>query len=332
MRSKYQVLTLALLLSACATQKKEHDKSNPNYQKNLKAACSVKEREVPLIGEAETITIDGVGKYKSRIDTGAKTVSINAMNIKKYVHEGEDWVSFKLVSDNGTKKSFKKKIQKVSKIRSASNSHERYFVLMDLVVEGKKIEVLANLNDRSRMTYKLLIGRNLLRGNYNVDSGSIDLFKSRASLDSSFIESVNCSESKKLIEIGTLEKIKIDGKYKLKSRIDTGASRTSIHAYDIKKMKKKGKTYLRFKTQDDKDKEIIVEKRLLGRVPVTSATSTKETMRYLVSYKLGLGENSKSYKVSLVDRRGLKFKLLIGRDFINNMYEVDTSKTYIFKK
>ena len=80
--------------------------------------------------------------------------------------------------------------------------------------------------------------------------------------------------------------------------------------------KKGNKKYLRFKTHDDKKKIITLEKRRLGKVPVTSATHSGPVMRYLVSYELTLGNKTKSFKVSLADRRKVKYKLLIGRDFI----------------
>jgi hypothetical protein len=340
MNSKYKILLIALLLGSCATKKdaglekvqQVSSDTKAEVKVNLDSVCSAKGRRVPLIGEAESVSVDGVGSFKSRIDTGAKTVSVNAKNIKKYLKGGEDYVSFTLVSDAGKSKFFNRKVQKIGKIKSASNKQERYFVLLDLIVEGKKIEVLVNLNDRSRMEYKLLIGRNLLRGNYSVDSGSKDYFKTRKLVDKSAFENTDCSSYKKLIEIGTLENIKVDKKYSLKTRIDTGAARTSIDGYDIKEFKKGKKKYIRFKTRNDQNKVITVEKPMLGKVPVTSATHSKPIMRYLVSYKLTLGNKTKSFKVSLADRKNLKYKLLIGRDFINNVYEVDTSKTYIFKK
>lgn len=329
MTNKYKIFLISLLLSSCATndQKKMEDNQGKNASQKETSDCS-SDREVPLIGEAEHIVISGVGSFNSRIDTGAKTVSVNAKNIKKYIKGGEDHVSFTLVSDDGKSKFFNRKVQKIGKIKSASNKQERYFVLLDLIVEGNKIEVLANLNDRSRMEYKLLIGRNLLRGHYSVDSGNKDYFIKRQAAKTKN----ECLDPKQFIEIGTLENIKIDKKYVLKTRIDTGAARTSIHGYDIKEFKKGKKKYLRFKTHDDKGKLITVEKKMLGKVPVTSATHSKPIMRYLVSYQLTLGNKTKSFKVSLADRRKLKYKLLIGRDFINNVYEVDTSKTYIFKK
>ena len=166
------------------------------------------------------------------------------------------------------------------------------------------------------MEYKLLIGRNLLSGNYSVDSGVKDYFKKRSMADKELYEDVDCSRYKKLIPIGTLENIRIDKKYSLKTRIDSGAARTSIHGFDIKEFKKGNKKYLRFKTHDDKKKIITLEKRRLGKVPVTSATHSGPVMRYLVSYELTLGNKTKSFKVSLADRRKVKYKLLIGRDFI----------------
>ena len=54
--------------------------------------CSEKGREVPLIGQAESIEVDDVGSFKARIDSSAKTVSVNAKKIKKYLKGGEDYV------------------------------------------------------------------------------------------------------------------------------------------------------------------------------------------------------------------------------------------------
>ena len=107
-----QAMLFALLLVSCANQKSNN---SPEYKRDLKVACSSKDRAIPLVGEAETITIATVGDFKSRIDTGAKTVSVNATEIKKFVYKGEDWVSFNLKADDGTSKKIKKPIQKTSK-------------------------------------------------------------------------------------------------------------------------------------------------------------------------------------------------------------------------
>ncbi len=45
----------------------------------------------------------------------------------------------------------------------------RPVVKVTIKIKGKKFEVEANLNDRSHMKYPVLIGRNLLYGNFVVD-------------------------------------------------------------------------------------------------------------------------------------------------------------------
>ena len=132
-----------------------------------------------IVGEVETILIHELDlDYKARIDTGAKTTSIHAVDIKvsgkdsdsddMRDHLGET-VEFTTFNEQGEKARFKGKIVKVSKIRNAQGVERRYAVKMDLGWNGEHKTVAVNLRDRSKLDYKLLIGRNWLEGNYLVD-------------------------------------------------------------------------------------------------------------------------------------------------------------------
>ncbi len=60
-------------------------------------------------------------------------------------------------------------IIKVSKIRNAQGVERRYAVVMDLIRNGQNKALPVNLRDRSKLEYKLLIGRNWLANDYLVD-------------------------------------------------------------------------------------------------------------------------------------------------------------------
>ncbi|PST91269.1 ATP-dependent zinc protease [Photobacterium jeanii] len=132
-----------------------------------------------IVGQVETIRVHELDlDYKARIDTGAKTTSIHAVDIKvtgkdsdsdnMRDHLGET-VEFTSFNEDGEEARYKGKIVKVSKIRNAQGVERRYAVKMDLGWNGEHKTVAVNLRDRSKLEYKLLIGRNWLEGNYLVD-------------------------------------------------------------------------------------------------------------------------------------------------------------------
>ncbi|MEH6534326.1 MAG: RimK/LysX family protein [Photobacterium frigidiphilum] len=132
-----------------------------------------------IVGQVETIKIHELGMdYKARIDTGAATTSINAYDIKVTGEDSDSddmrdhlggMVEFKTKNEDGKEATYKGKIIKVSKIRNAQGVERRYAVVMDLGWNGQHKAVAVNLRNRSKLDYKLLIGRNWLEGNYLVD-------------------------------------------------------------------------------------------------------------------------------------------------------------------
>ncbi|PSW20356.1 hypothetical protein C9I98_09235 [Photobacterium sanctipauli] len=142
------------------------------------------ESKKSIVGQVETIKVHELDlDYLARIDTGAATTSIHATDIKVV---GEDSksddmrdhlghkVSFTSVNEKGEEAEFEGKIVKVSKIRNAQGVERRYAVKMDLGWNGEHKEVAVNLRDRSKLEYKLLIGRNWLEGSYLVDVDKSD--------------------------------------------------------------------------------------------------------------------------------------------------------------
>lgn len=112
-------------------------KKNPNIR-----LTTIETFEVPM------------GKILARVDTGATRCSIHATDIKT---EG-DKVSFIC---NG--KQYNYKIHDKVEIKSASGISNRIVILMDYVWNNKKYSnIETNLADRSKLTFVLLVGRNLI--------------------------------------------------------------------------------------------------------------------------------------------------------------------------
>jgi hypothetical protein len=129
-----------------------------------------------LVGAVEKMCVVTIGMdFQARIDTGARTTSLHAIDIN--VQEGEQdkqrnigkFVEFKTINEQGAEKELRMKITNVTRISNAQGIEYRYMVKMNLLWKGCLKQVDINLRDRSLMKYKLLIGRDWLRGDFLVD-------------------------------------------------------------------------------------------------------------------------------------------------------------------
>lgn len=117
------------------------------------------------IGAQEDVLIEPYGiKVPARIDTGATTTSLDARNIK--VTGGS--VSFNIPDKFGGKRIILP-VKAWKYIRTSRTRDRRPVVEMDLCIASKTIHARVNLNDRSGMNYPMIIGRNVLAGNFVVD-------------------------------------------------------------------------------------------------------------------------------------------------------------------
>jgi hypothetical protein len=128
-------------------------------------------KEKVLIGRVEWVELpDAKIKLKARIDTGAKTTSVHAVNIREEEQRGELFVRFQTVDAEGKLLELVRKVDTTQKVLNPGGSvTKRYVVKEKLKLGSIEREVLVNLNDRTRMEYKVLIGRNLLLGRFIVD-------------------------------------------------------------------------------------------------------------------------------------------------------------------
>ncbi|ADE53861.1 ATP-dependent zinc protease family protein [Coraliomargarita akajimensis] len=138
--------------------------------------CWLSQRKV--IGETAYIRIAEIDHaLEARIDTGARTTSIHALNIQIENDAGDfdanvgKTVRFDIVDAEGTQFPQQATIEGVTVVRNAQGVEQRYYVPMTLSWSGVEKVIQVNLRDRSAMTYKLLIGRDWLADDFlvNVD-------------------------------------------------------------------------------------------------------------------------------------------------------------------
>ena len=117
------------------------------------------------IGEVEEVVLMPWGlRLPARIDTGAATSSLDAreLNVENNIAE------FRLPKKFGNLQLHLPVVEWQS-IRSADFAERRPVVEITLCMGSKLIRAQVTLNDRSRVSYPLIIGRNILKDNFVVD-------------------------------------------------------------------------------------------------------------------------------------------------------------------
>jgi len=120
-----------------------------------------------ILGQEEWIWFDQLQtNFKSRVDTGATTSSLNATDIVKFERDGRDWVKFNLShKDDNEVFPIEAPVVRTVKIRqtNATKALERYVVSIPVELGSIKTETEFTLADRSRMTFPILLGRTFLK-------------------------------------------------------------------------------------------------------------------------------------------------------------------------
>jgi len=128
--------------------------------------------EAIIIGHREWVSLPSLqlGAIKGKVDTGAKTSSLHAFDIKTKKMKNKTYVFFKVHPIQSKKfPVIECKAPLLEKrIISDSGGHkeERMVIETELQLAGVKKKIQLTLTDRSSMKYRMLIGRSALREFY----------------------------------------------------------------------------------------------------------------------------------------------------------------------
>ncbi len=121
----------------------------------------------------------GIPAIKARIDSGAKTSSIQANNIKSFSKKGEDWVKFEvnpLQENRSISIKCESKIIAKRMVKSSLGISEERFVIKTALTLGEDtFDIELTLANRDSMEFRMLLGREALARRYVVDAASINL-------------------------------------------------------------------------------------------------------------------------------------------------------------
>lgn len=121
-----------------------------------------------VVGWREWLALPALGipRLQCKIDTGARTSALHAVDVESFRQHGRDLVRFRLYPLHGdprTSVACSAPIIDERQIQSSSGQRERRFVIVTPMVLGRfRQEIEITLADRSPMRFGMLLGRQSL--------------------------------------------------------------------------------------------------------------------------------------------------------------------------
>jgi hypothetical protein len=138
-------------------------------------AASSSESRKTVIGWREWIALPelGIAAIKPKIDTGARSSSLHAFNMETFERGGVTWVRFDvhpLQRNSETGSRVEARVLEFRHIRSSSGHQSLRPVIRTAIgLAGKQWTVELTLAARDEMGFRMLLGREAIRGRFLVD-------------------------------------------------------------------------------------------------------------------------------------------------------------------
>lgn len=129
-----------------------------------------------LIGWRERAALPqlGIKRIKVKVDTGARTSALHAVNLQAFREDDTEWVEFDLGSDPD--KPRKKAIHCRAKVvehrvvkDSGGREENRVIIETEIELAGESWPIELSLTDRATMGFRMLLGRTALAARFMID-------------------------------------------------------------------------------------------------------------------------------------------------------------------
>ncbi|UGU16174.1 30S ribosomal protein S6--L-glutamate ligase [Sinomicrobium kalidii] len=131
-----------------------------------------------IVGSEEWVALPQleIPAIKVRVDSGAKTSALHAVNINPFQRNNETWVTFEVfpIQNNGKKLIHCEALVTDKRVvKSSTGTREnRYVIKTSLHVNGSSWDIELTLTNRDSMGYRMLLGREAMIGRMLVDPES----------------------------------------------------------------------------------------------------------------------------------------------------------------
>ncbi len=115
----------------------------------------------------------GLPAIKAKVDTGARTSALHAFQVDPFERDGEEWVRFKmhpLQNDNSLVVECEARLLDQRQVTDSGGHQEmRYVIETRLQIAELDIPVQITLTNRDSMRFRMLLGRQAMNHNMQVD-------------------------------------------------------------------------------------------------------------------------------------------------------------------
>ena len=133
-------------------------------------------KKYPVLGWREWVRLPELKlgrSIKAKIDTGAKSSCLHAFDIESFERDGEQYVRFKVHPRQRRQSNMvetEAKVLEFREVRSSSGHAEVRPVIVTIIrLHGQEWPIELTLSDRAGMGFRMLVGREALRGRFLVD-------------------------------------------------------------------------------------------------------------------------------------------------------------------
>ena len=129
--------------------------------------------------------------------------------------------------------------------------------------------------------------------------------------------------------VGWVEHVRVfPGNVLVNAKVDTGAKTSSLDCECIDPLTVDGKPWVSFSIKSRSGRIVSIKKPVV-RIARIKRHFGEEQRRYVIKLGICLGSVYREEEVTLVDRSGFNYPMLIGRTFLNKDFLVDPNKTYL---
>lgn len=155
---------------------------------HAESSATTKASVPETLGFVEWVVMNDTGlQLKARMDTGAKTSSLHAVNVEEFKKDDQKWVRFQIpladhkdhpaegdIDHEEVILELERPVERTVLIkRKGAPSQRRYVVMMDFCIAGTSHETQFSLTDRGNFSYPVLLGRRFMRDdNILIDSAN----------------------------------------------------------------------------------------------------------------------------------------------------------------